>query len=346
MPRNVLMSGPKLRPWSLCLATAVGLAAAAQIRGLVASPEAGSPTEYYSTAPPPVDYAGAAPAGLASVDAVPRPKSPGGTARLASDARDVAAPALSVPGPSAAPAPKAVAKAKAAPDPIAEAKAAIAACQARYATLRDYSCTFFKRERMSNGRMTGQHVMLMKARTTPFSIYFKFLKPNAGREVIYVQGRNGNRAQAHDVGLGKLLAGTLDLDPRSSMAMEENRHPITEAGLGHLIEEVSSRWAVEMQPGETVVTIHRSTKVGDRICTMIESKHPAYHASYLFHKVKVYIDNEHNLPIRFEAYDWPKRPGAPAELVEEYSYVNLKPNAGLSDRDFDAANPAYSFGRF
>jgi hypothetical protein len=52
------------------------------------------------------------------------------------------------------------------------------------------------------------------------------------------------------------------------------------------------------------------------------------------------------LPIRFEAYDWPKHKGAEPELAEEYTYSNLKLNVGLSDRDFDVANGAYSFGRF
>ena len=48
---------------------------------------------------------------------------------------------------------------------------------------------------------------------------------------------------AHDVGIAKFLAGTMHLDPRGSMAMEDNRHPVTEAGIGALIETVAKRWA-------------------------------------------------------------------------------------------------------
>jgi hypothetical protein len=79
---------------------------------------------------------------------------------------------------------------------------------------------------------------------------------------------------------------------------------------------------------------------------MIESTHPQKHPSYLFHKIKVYIDREHGLPIRFEAYDWPKRPGHAPELLEEYTYDKLRLNVGLTDHDFDPANKQYSFGRF
>jgi hypothetical protein len=32
--------------------------------------------------------------------------------------------------------------------------------------------------------------------------------------------------------------------------------------------------------------------------------------------------------------------------MEEYSYTDLKTGVGLTDLDFDPANPRYSFGRF
>lgn len=366
-----LATRPRLALAAGLLGAVVALALGAN--GLLADGDTGA-TAYYSTAAPPLDYPGPAPTLLALAEVAPA--APRGSAATA--AEPVASPpasegAAAVPLEAAAPAPpparlasapasprRVVAGARpaatrdrvgpaarpdAAADPITEAKRAIAACQARYDRLGDYTCTFFKRERLPNGRLTSQHVMLMKARTRPMGIYFKFLQPNAGREAIWAEGRFGNKAVVHDVGLGKLLAGTLHLDPRSKMAMEDCRHPINEAGLGHMIREISTRWAAEMKHGETVVTIRRDVRVGDRVCTMIESKHPERHPSYLFHKVKVYIDREHDLPIRFEAYDWPRR-GGQAELVEEYSYVDLKLDTGLSEHDFDPNNRAYSFGRF
>ena len=229
-------------------------------------------------------------------------------------------------------------------DPIAQAKKAIADCRDRYTQVRDYTCTFVKRERIDD-RLTPQHIMIMKARTSPNSLYFHFQQPNQGREAIYVHGRNNGRIVAHDVGLTKFLAGTMHLDPRGSMAMEDNRHPVTEAGIGSLIDTVAKHWAVELTPGESQLTFHDDVRVGNRRCTMIESVHPQRGPNFLFHKVKLYIDQEHGLPIRFEAYDWPRHAGAPAELVEEYSYLDLKLNVGLRDHDFDPANKQYSFGR-
>lgn len=230
-------------------------------------------------------------------------------------------------------------------DPIARAKQAIADCRAKYAGVRDYTCTFVKRERL-DGRLLPAHVMDMKARATPPSIYFKFRTPNKGREAIYVAGRNGGRVVAHDVGIGKFLAGTMNLDPRGAMAMEDCRHPITEAGIGALIATVADRWDAELTPEESLVALNPGLRIGKHGCTMIEVVHPSRHPQFLFHKVRLYIAHEHGLPIRYEAFDWPSRPGVAPELVEEYSYLDLKLNVGLGDRDFDPDNRAYSFGRF
>ena len=230
-------------------------------------------------------------------------------------------------------------------DPIARARQVIADCKARYESVDDYTCTFFKRERI-DGKLYAAHVMNLKARSKPSSLYFKFLQPYAGREAIYVQGQNSGKIVAHEVGIARVVAGTMHLDPKGEMAMEENRHPVTEAGLGSMIETVKFRWDHELHPGESVLTFHPQAKVGERACLMVESVHPKPGPGFLFHKVKFYVDRELGLPIRFEAYDWPKHPGDEPELVEEYTYVNLKLNVGLKDRDFDPANRLYSFGRF
>jgi hypothetical protein len=230
-------------------------------------------------------------------------------------------------------------------DPVARALRTIKACQTRFTTVADYSCTFYKRERI-NGRMTPLFVMVMKARSTPRSIYFKFDNPNKGREAIYVEGRNDGKILAHEVGLTRLLAGTIELEPTSSQAMENNRHPITDAGIGALIDTVHRRWTAELSPEESLLVFDSDMMIGSRRCLLIESIHPHRQADFQFHKVRLFIDTEHDLPIRFEGYDWPKEEGGPADLVEEYSYIDLKLNVGLDDRDFDPTNREYSFGRF
>jgi hypothetical protein len=199
--------------------------------------------------------------------------------------------------------------------PIARALASIEACQLRYRTIRDYTCTFSKRERIK-GQLTPLHVLMMKVRTQPRSIYFKFRQPSPGREAIYIVGRNNGKVLAHDVGLNKLLAGTLRLEPTGGFAMEHCHHPISEAGIGPLLDTVQTRWSSELDPSESVVVFRDDQRVGARRCTMIETTHPHQQPEFLFYRVRFLIDDELGLPIHFEAYDWPSSPQAPAEMVD------------------------------
>jgi hypothetical protein len=254
-------------------------------------------------------------------------------------AKATAAKTKSNPGPDSSPR-----RSQPAESPIERAVRIIAECQERYQSVSDYTCTFWKRERIS-GKLIPAHIMAMKVRTKPQSIYLKFEQPAKGREAIYVAGRHGGKVIAHDVGFNKLLAGTIHLEPTSARAMTDCRHPITEAGIGPLLETVSRRWALELNQNETKVSFGEML-VGDRECLMIETTHPGRGSDFLFHKVRLYIDNELGLPIRFEAYDWPKKPGIEPQLAEEYTYGDLKLNVGLKEIDFDVANSSYSFGRF
>lgn len=228
---------------------------------------------------------------------------------------------------------------------IADARAVIASCRETYRSgVKDYICDFHKRERV-DGKMVSPHQMHMKARNQPSSIYFKFVTPNKGREAIYHPGKFGPKLVAHDVGLGRLLAGTLHLDPKGSMAMDENRHPVSEAGLGSMLDTVSERWQIELSPEESVMVVDRDANFEGKPCIKIDSIHTERRPDFFFHKVTLFIDKGLNLPVRFEAYDWPKADGT-LDLVEEYTYRNLKVNAGLAEIDFDPSNPKYKYGRF
>ena len=158
-------------------------------------------------------------------------------------------------------------------EPVARALRTIKECQAQFETVADYTCKFYKRERIQ-GRLTPLHVMEMKARTQPKSIYFKFEEPYKGREAIYVEGRNEGKVLAHDVGFTKFLAGTLELEPTSARAMADNRHPITDAGIGALIDTVSRRWTAELSPDESILVFDENMTIGPRRCLMVESIHP------------------------------------------------------------------------
>ncbi|MEX2119124.1 MAG: DUF1571 domain-containing protein [Pirellulales bacterium] len=207
----------------------------------------------------------------------------------------------------------------------------------------DYSCTMVKRERI-NGELGEQEFMFVKVRHEPFSVYMYFLKPARikGQEVIYVAGRNGGKMQAHGTGAKKLF-GTLSLDPNSALAMSGNRYPITDLGLRRLLQRLIQVGQHDTQFGECDVQFLPGTKINGRDCTCIQVTHPVPRREFIFHLARIYADTEHNLPIRYEAYEWPQEPGGPPLLVEEYTYLDLKFNNGFTDADFDIRNPSYDF---
>lgn len=211
------------------------------------------------------------------------------------------------------------------------------------ANVRDYSCTFKKRE-FVDGKLKDQESMFVKMRMQPYSVYFYFLDQAVqGQEALYVAGKNNGNLLAHPVGIKQALVGTLSLAPNDPQAMDGNRYPITDFGFRRLAERFLERSKYEMQFGECNVRVIENARVNDRMCTCVEAVHPVKRAEFRYNICRIYIDNELNLPIRCEGYDWPDRAGGQPQLIEEYTYSNLKLNVGLGDMDFDQANPQYTF---
>ena len=54
-----------------------------------------------------------------------------------------------------------------------------------------------------------------------------------------------------------------------------------------------------------------------------------------FKTVSVYFDQETKFPVRVECYDYPRGADDPGELLEVYSYINLRYNVGLGEETFN-----------
>jgi hypothetical protein len=218
-------------------------------------------------------------------------------------------------------------------------------------SVRDYTATIIKRERIG-GKLSDYHYLDAKIRhertegglvAVPFSVYLKYLSPKnvKGREAIWVEGRNNNKLIAHEAGLVGLFP--VYLKPDGMLAMHNNRYPITKIGFKNLIEELIEKAEEDRNKGDCEVNFYDEAKVDGRPCRMIEVIHPERDPRFDFFRAQIYIDKELNVPIRYAAWTWPLREGAPPVLEEEYTYRGLKLNVGLTDRDFDPDNPAYNF---
>jgi len=213
--------------------------------------------------------------------------------------------------------------------------------------VKDYTCTLIKRERIGD-KLGEQEFMFVKVRHEPFSAYMYFLKPERikGQEAIYVEGENNNELLGHGVGIKK-IAGTVSLKPTSMLAMQGQRYPITELGVLNLTRRLIEVGQEDMKYGECEVKFFNGAKIKlgseQRAATVIQVVHPVPRRNFRFHMARIYVDDQLNMPVRYEAYDWPASPNEKPPLLEEYTHVDIKVNQGLTDSDFDVKNPNYRF---
>lgn len=205
-----------------------------------------------------------------------------------------------------------------------------------------YTAIFSKRE-VVRGQMHASQ-MQMKFRPEPFSVYLRFVNPeHAGREVLFVEGRNNGQMLAHEAAGIKSIVGTVSVDPNGPLALAEARHSVTRIGIENLAAGVAAQWERESAFGECEVKYYNEAKLGDRPVLVIESSHPTRRNQFKFALTRLWLDKETRLPVRCQQYEFPTVPGGEPVLVEDYTYTDIKPDAKLTEADFDPRNPAYQF---
>ncbi len=219
--------------------------------------------------------------------------------------------------------------------------------------VRDYTAMLVKRERI-DGTLGDHEYMYAKIRNRkvqngqviqPLSVYLGFLKPSTvkGREVIYVENSNDGNIVAHEGGFKGRFLPTVNLPPTGMLAMRGQRYPMTEVGVENLIVKLIERGETARQYNDVTCDFRKNARVKDRTCTVLQVNQPTRRPELDFYQAQVFIDDVYNIPIRYVAFDWPRSPGAELEVIEEYNYLDLKINVGLTDADFDPRNSAYNF---
>jgi hypothetical protein len=218
----------------------------------------------------------------------------------------------------------------------------------------DYTCVLIKRERVNGVLQLNRQYLLAKVRherevgdqeRVPFSVYLRFLGPalrSRGREVLYVRGRHRGDLIATKGGRTN-ASMTFYLDPTGYQAMDGNRYPVTSIGFKHLIRELVQVLESEPDPATYEVRVYPDAKLNERPCVHIMVKHKERRPEQRYYMARVFVDRELKLPVYFASYDWPTEESSKPRLLEEYAYTKLRLNVGLTDLDFDQANPEYNF---
>ncbi len=211
-----------------------------------------------------------------------------------------------------------------------------------FSSVQGYTVTFTKHERV-NGDLMPRETVFMKFQK-PFKIYMKWLDgAKEGQEVLFVKGENGNRMLAHPGfagtigGMINLILPTFAISPDGPSAMQGNRHPITGAGIGMLIEKIIRVNSKALADNDLSLTHKGDVEVDGRPSVLVERILPQKDG-YPAHRTHYYIDKEYNLPVKVVLRDWSGR------LTASYEYTALVLNPGLKPADFEISNKGYRFG--
>jgi len=205
--------------------------------------------------------------------------------------------------------------------------------ESSYARIQDYTAVFQKKERWQDKPLPEERIMVKFQK--PLKVYMKWLD-GPEKEALYVNGQYNNKVLARCDGLLGLV--TWSFNPTDSALMDRNRHPITDLGFGFIIAMMRQNIPLALDNGEIEIVRMDEDIFNGRPATIIELRFAPHGGRqyYTSHAI-FHVDKEYQLPVGVACYDEKE------VLQEQYSYQDVKLNAGLSELDFSKGNKAYRF---
>lgn len=199
-----------------------------------------------------------------------------------------------------------------------------------YSSVEDYSTVLLRQERIENELMPEQTIKLYFKK--PFSIYMKWIKgPNKGVKAVFRKGHNEDKVLVRAGIFG--LYRTFRMDPLNERLMKDNRHPITEAGIGSFIDMLLKIVRGAEENSELKLAYRGEYNISDRAVHKIESILPEdKEKGYYCYRAVIGIDKQSGLPIMVEIYLWDNL------LYECYIYSELELNIGVKESIFESLN--------
>jgi outer membrane lipoprotein-sorting protein len=249
---------------------------------------------------------------------------------------------------------------------------------ARTKQIKTMSYTMKKKERI-NGHFQSQESDV-KLNVNPLKMYLKQSMPKQGLEVLYVEGKNGNKALINTNGFPWM---NISLEPMGNVMRDKQHHTVFQSGYAHLmaiLEHLTSKYQPEL---ETIMTRTSAENIENNECWLITFTNPHFkYYKYTVGQNETILTiadksklSEHMILERnpsISNYEDVK-PGQIIELPNDYSnklelyvdkvrmiplimkvyddkglyeyyeYSNVKLNPVLKEEDFDKDNSDYGF---
>jgi hypothetical protein len=193
-------------------------------------------------------------------------------------------------------------------------------------TVRDFTCTFIKQERIDGVLGPAQEVDV-KFLAHPYSVAMHWTKnaPISDR-LLYVEGANDDNLLLRPKGMLSWM-GTVRRKPDSPQVMANTLHPVTmfsfERGLESMLKV--DRVAAERHEFKSEFLGYKT--VADRLTLVLQRDLPACN-NYPAARTLIYIDPKLLVPVAVEAWDWDD------QLISRYVYKDVRMNVGLTEDDF------------
>lgn len=208
-----------------------------------------------------------------------------------------------------------------------------------YARVQSYTARFVKQE-VVDGTLRPREEALLKFQR-PGLLYLRWTAgPPAGREILFVPGRNDDRMLVREPGWLSSLV-TVAMAPDSPRVLRESRHPVTDVGIGRLVELIVDNARRAAAAGELTLRdrgVVAGTAGPERRLEAVLPRDGQ--GRYYCYRLDLGVALGSGLPVRATIYDWGDR------MVADYEYLDLKLNPVLTAGDFEAANPEYGFPRW
>jgi hypothetical protein len=228
-------------------------------------------------------------------------------------------------------------RASGAADPaVAELLRLLDVADKHYAQIHDYTAVMVSRERVKEVLQDQERILLKFQRA--FKVYMRWMEgPSQGREGLYVSGAFDGKFLIYEPrGFQRLF--TAALVPTDARVLERSRHPVTDVGIGRLLEIVGDNTRRASRNSVLRVVDRGMGEVAGRRVRQVEGILPRDpQAGYYAYRVQLSFDDEHRIPIRVVVFDWSD------QMVEDYTYADLRLNPGLSVLDFDPSTKEYGF---
>lgn len=198
----------------------------------------------------------------------------------------------------------------------------------RYEKITNYTALYEKEEKDIS---KGEEQIIRLTFRKPFDIRMDWLgdKGKISQSAVYQEGKNDGKVLGKANSLLGSLAGVVKVNPTDPLALEDSKHPITEAGLGNLIKHITG----DVSRADTKVVFFGNEKNDEgRSTYKVEIDSAAGHSltgSSGARKAVVWIDTELLLPVKVEIY------GDGEVLIERHVFRELKTNVNLTDKTFE-----------